>query len=238
MIRIAGIFLLLLFSATTAAAEPAARVIVLVRHGNYVPDPSADPKFGPHLTPLGVAQARLAGPRLAKLGHFDALYVSPLQRARDTAAAMRKNFPGQDFEVLPDLAECTPPTRVARIMSVEKQTDLQACRAQLERVFAAHFIPAEGQPRRELYVCHGNVIRYLVTRALGVDETAWLSMSVGQASVTRIRVEADGSMQVLSVGDVGHLPVYMQTGASGDGEGSLVAPKPTKLRAAASPSPN
>ena len=233
MRRIVCACFLLLASFGLGAAEPAAPaalVIVLVRHGNYLPDPAADPTLGPHLTALGVAQAKLAGPRLAGLGHFDALYVSPLQRARDTAAAMQKNFPGQSFTVLPDLEECTPPTRVQRIMVGEKQADLQACRAQLDRLFAARFVPAQGQARQELYVCHGNVIRYLVTRALGVDETAWLSMSVGHTSITRIRIEADGSMQVISVGDVGHVPVYMQTGASGDGEGSLAAPKAAKAR--------
>ena len=223
MFRIFASFLLLMLGLDCAAElpTPAARVIVLVRHGNYLPDAKADPKFGPHLSALGVEQAKLVGPRLAGMGHFDALYVSPLQRARDTAAAMQKDFPSQSFAVLPDLEECTPPTRVERIMAGEKQADLGACKAQLERVFAAHFLPAEGRPRQELYVCHGNVIRYLVTRALGVDETAWLSMSVGHTSITRIRVEADGSMQVLSVGDVGHVPVDMQTGASGDGEGQI-----------------
>lgn len=225
---------LLLFVPGIAVAEegllPSARVIVLVRHGNYLPDPSADPELGPHLTALGVAQAKLAGPRLAKLGRFDALYVSPLQRARDTAAAMQKDFPGHAFTVLPDLAECTPPSRLARVMAGEPPADLEACRARLDRLFTARFVPAQGQPRQELYVCHGNVIRYLVTRALGVDETAWLSMSVGHTSITRIRIEPDGRMQVLSVGDVGHVPVYMQTGASGDGEGTLAAPKAAKLR--------
>lgn len=223
MLRLLGTFLLLLsgFACAAEPSAPAARVIVLVRHGNYLPDAKADPALGPHLSALGVEQARLAGPRLARLGHFDALYVSPLQRARDTASAMQKDFPGQGFTVLPDLEECTPPTRVERIMAGEKQADLEACRAQLERVFAAHFLPAAGQPRQELYVCHGNVIRYLVTRALGVDPTAWLSMSVGHTSITRIRIEPDGRMQVLSVGDVGHIPVDMQTGASGDGEGRV-----------------
>ena len=218
MIRILSGLLLLVCGLVSAAepAPPAARVIVLVRHGNYTPDANADPALGPPLSALGVEQAKLVGPRLARLGHFDALYVSPLQRARDTAAAMRKNFPGQKFTVLPDLEECTPPTRVERIMAGEKQADLAACRAQLDRLFTAHFLPPDGQSRQELYVCHGNVIRYLVTRALGVDETAWLSMSVGHTSITRIRIEADGRMQVLSVGDVGHVPVNMQTGASGD----------------------
>lgn len=233
MLRIFGICLLLVSGLACAQepAVPAARIIVLVRHGNYLPDANADPALGPHLSALGVEQAKLAGPRLARLGLFDALYVSPLQRARDTAAAMQKDFPGQSFTVLPDLEECTPPTRVERIMASEKQADLETCRAQLDRVFAAHFVPAEGQPRHELYVCHGNVIRYLVTRALGVDPTAWLSMSVGHTSIARIRIEPDGRMQVLSVGDVGHIPVDMQTGASGDGEGRILpAPKKAAMR--------
>ena len=80
------------------APAPAARTIVLVRHGNYVPDPAADPKLGPGLSPLGLAQAHLAGARLAaQPQRFDALYVSPLQRARatmDTVRAELKLPPG------------------------------------------------------------------------------------------------------------------------------------------------
>jgi serine/threonine-protein phosphatase PGAM5 len=49
-------------------------------------------------------------------------------------------------------------------------------------------------------------------------------MSVGNASITRIRIEANGEYKVLSVGDVGHLPPSMQTGASGDPERSLAIP--------------
>ena len=43
----------------------------------------------------------------------------------------------------------------------------------------------------------------------------------GHASITRIRIAPDGSMQVIAVGDVGHLPPNLQTGASGDPERSL-----------------
>jgi serine/threonine-protein phosphatase PGAM5 len=49
-------------------------------------------------------------------------------------------------------------------------------------------------------------------------------MSVGNASITRIRVEADGKSKVTSVGDVGHIPSNMRTGAIGDPERSLAIP--------------
>ena len=203
-----------------AAESPGARTIVLVRHGNYVADEKVDPKLGPGLSPLGVAQAKIVGARLAPM-RFDATYASPMQRARDTADMIGAERPGARFDVLPDLAECTPPTRRAEVMKDETPADLAACQAQLDRLFAAHFKPSAAGERAELMVCHGNVIRYLVTRALGVDTQAWLEMSVGHASITRIRIDADGRMKVLSVGDVGHLPPNLQTGATGDGERSL-----------------
>lgn len=207
------------------AQTPAARTIVLVRHGNYVENPAADERLGPGLSPLGVAQAHLVGARLAGLPTgFDGLYVSPMQRARETAATIAGNFPGRHFEVVDDLAECTPPTRRADIMAREKPEDLSACTAQLDRVFARFFRPAAGREHTDLLVCHGNVIRYLVTRALGVDTKAWLEMSVGHASITKIRVEANGSCKVISVGDVGHIPPNLRTGASGDPERSLAIP--------------
>ena len=210
-----------------AADKPAASVhtIVLVRHGQYVPDPAADPKLGPGISALGVAQEHLAGARLAALPvRFDGLYVSPMQRARDSAATIGQDFPERKFEVDDDLAECTPPTRRADIMAEEKPEDLAACQAQLDRVFARYFRPATGGERTDLLVCHGNVIRYLVTRALDVDTRAWLAMSIGHASVTTIRIAADGGMQVISVGDVGHLPPNLRTGTSADQDRNLAVP--------------
>lgn len=218
----------LLLAAPLCAAEtsvPATRTIVLVRHGYYLSDPAVDPKLGPHLAPIGVAQAHLVGARLAGLPtRFDAMLVSPVQRARDTAAIIAGDFPGRHFEVVDDLAECTPPTRRAEIMAKEKPADLAACKQQLDRLFARYFTPATGRAQTELMVCHGNVIRNMVVRALGVDSKAWLEMSVGNASITRILVEADGRFKVISVGDVGHLPPNLRTGASGDVERSLDIP--------------
>ena len=219
---------LLLAAPLRAAAETpasATRTIVLVRHGDYLPDPAADPKLGPHLAPIGVAQARLVGARLASLPtRFDAMRVSPVQRARDTAAIIAGDFPGRHFEVVDDLAECTPPTRRSEAVADEKPADLAACERQLDRLFARYFRPAAGHAQTELVVCHGNVIRNMVVRALGVDSKAWLEMSVGNASITRILVEADGRYKVISVGDVGHLPPNLRTGATGDAPRSLAIP--------------
>lgn len=229
--RVVPLFVLAAASSVAVAAEsaasaaPAVREIVLVRHGNYTADASIDEKIGPPLSPIGVAQARLVGARLhGELSQPDALHVSPMQRARDTAAAIGAEFPGRTFDVVDDIAECTPPTRNAEIMAKEKPEDAAACKARLDRVFATYFRPAQGAARTEVFVCHGNVIRYLVTRALGVDTAAWLEMSIGHASLTRIRIEPDGRFRVIAVGDVGHIPTNLRTGASGDADRSLAVP--------------
>lgn len=218
----------LLPPSTVNAEEPpaaAARTIILVRHGAYVPDPK-DSSPGPGLSSLGIAQARLAAARLAGMpGAFDALLASPMTRAHETAKVIAAELPGVPFEIVPELAECTPATRRKEIIADEKPEDLAACAAKLDALFAQRFVPAQGKERREILVCHGNVTRYLVTRALGVDTEAWLEMSVAHASLTQILVEADGRFKVISIGDIGHVPPNMQTGATGMGDRELVRPK-------------
>ncbi len=206
-------------------STPAARTVYLVRHGHYAADPAMDEKIGPGLSPIGVAQARLVGARIgASRVQLDGLYTSPMQRASDTAAIIAGDLEDPRFSVVDDIAECTPPSRDASLTAKEKPADLAACRAQLDRAFARFFQPAQDRERSDLLVCHGNVIRSLVVRALGVDADAWLSMSVGHASITKVRIQPDGSVNVIAVGDVGHLPPNLLTGATGDPDRSLAIP--------------
>lgn len=205
------------------------REVILVRHGHYAPDPAIDERTGPGLSPIGVAQARLAGARLrADLPRIDGFLVSPMQRARDTAASIGQAFPSATFEVVADAAECTPPTRRAEIMAQSSPESAASCKAQLDRLFARLF-ERDDTAGVDVLVAHGNVTRYLVTRALGVGTEAWLEMSVGHASITRIRVEADGRYKVIAVGDVGHIPASLRTGASGDPERTL-SPDAVRVR--------
>ena len=228
LVALGCVILSFAINAPVSAAEPqtpAMRTIVLVRHGNYADDPAIEEKIGPPLSPIGVAQARLAGAALMGLPlHFDHFYVSPMQRARNTAAVIAGDFPGRNFEVIDALSECTPPTRRSEATKDEKPAELAACKEKLDRVFARFFKPATPGDQADMLVCHGNVIRYLLTRALGVDTSAWLEMSVGHASITTIRIEADGRMKVIAVGDIGHVPPNMRTGTTGDPERSLAIP--------------
>jgi serine/threonine-protein phosphatase PGAM5 len=207
-----------------ADAVPMARTIILVRHGAYQADP-ADSSPGPGLLPVGVAQAKLAASRLAAMPKFDAVLSSPMTRARETARVIAAEVSNGALEILPELEECTPPTRRKEIIRDETAESMARCKARLDELFAQRFVPATGTARRELLVAHGNVIRSLVVRALGVDPDAWLEMSVAHASITEILVEPDGRFKVISVGDVGHLPMNLQSGVTGVSDKSLTVPR-------------
>ena len=206
-------------TAGTVTAKPVTaftRTVYLVRHGAYDMQ-VGDPEVVNRLLPLGIAQARLIGARLAGIpGGFDSLTASPMSRTRETAWVINQSLPGLKQQTSPLLRECLPRTLDSAALQGAATEELDACEAQLDQAFRRYFQPARDHEGRELLVCHGNVIRYLVTRAMGVDPRAWLAMSVGHASLTVIRIDPQGTMKILAVGDVGHIPPNMQSGTGAD----------------------
>ena len=224
------VFLLsaVVFGAATAAAlppdspyvaqegEPAARTLYLIRHGQYDTEDEADPDVGRALVPLGVAQARLVAARLRSIGvAFTSLHSSTMTRARETARVIGEDLPRLTLRQSRLLRECTPPTWRQDIMAGETAEELAAAQDQLEAAFAAYFVPARGAEAHDIIVCHGNVIRYFVCKALQVDTLAWLQMSITNCSLTVVRIKPDGSFKLQSFADAGHLPPNMQTKPGG-----------------------
>jgi serine/threonine-protein phosphatase PGAM5 len=204
-----------------SAPAPAARTLYLIRHGAYDVDSTQRTPDGPGLITLGIAQARLTAARLRALPQRPKLIVaSSMRRARETAAVLHETLPDVQLGLSDALRECTPR---ATVNARPPTAPAGACEQQLDAAFANFFVPAAGAAETDVLVCHGNVIRYFVMKALGVDATHWLQMTLGHASLTVIRVEANGAMQVLSVGDVGHLPPEMQSG-TGVMDPGLVVP--------------
>ena len=81
--------------------------ILLVRHGQTPTTGKLLPGRAPglHLAELGVQQAERAGERIAELAKVDAIYTSPMERARDTAAPIGKAV-GLRPKVVKGLIEC------------------------------------------------------------------------------------------------------------------------------------
>lgn len=192
-------------------AEPV-RTIVLVRHGEYEHDEACDEDVGCALVALGRQQARLTADRLAAWPlTFTSLQASTMTRARQTAALIGERFPQLELALQRDLRECTPATRRRDIMDELAPGEAADCAENLEAAWRRLFRPAVDRDEADLVVCHGNVIRWFVCRALEVDPLAWLQMSIANCSLTVVQVRGDGSTKLIAFADSGHLPWSMTT---------------------------
>lgn len=216
MLRMILVLSLLVGAVLPAAAvlptydEPV-RTLWLIRHGEYehgvdTPDEGA-------LVALGRQQARLLGARLDGLPvEFNSIQASTMTRARQTGELIAAHFPQLELGLFDDLRECTPTTRRADVMADLKPGEAADCETALTAAWGRLFRPASGdRDEHDIVVCHGNVVRWFVTRALDVAPEAWLGMSIANCSLTVIQVRADGSCKLVSFADSGHVPWSMTT---------------------------
>jgi len=194
------------------------RTIYLIRHGDYNQQDERDPNVGKELVPLGIAQARLVASRLKSLPlKITSLISSTMTRARQTAMIINHEFPKLELQKDSLIRECTPPTWRKDIMAEETKSDLEDCASNLEASFTKYFIPSpDDEDRNDVIVCHGNVIRYFVTKVLKVNTMAWLQMTISNCSLTIVRIMRGGMMKLISFNDVGHIPPNLQTETGGD----------------------
>jgi probable phosphoglycerate mutase len=149
---------------------------------------------------------------------------STLRRARETAddmGVLMKMTPERDSLI----SECTPTTERADIMKNTKPEEVALCESNLERAWVKYMVPSPDADRHDVLVSHGDVIRWFVTRAVQGDIKRWLSLDIGNASLTILAVRPDGSVRLVMYSDVGHLPIATQTW-SGKGPGWSVPAAP------------
>jgi serine/threonine-protein phosphatase PGAM5 len=210
------VLLSLLLALPAAAVLPdrdePVRTIILIRHGEYEHDQDCDEDVGCGLVTLGRQQARLVTDRLKALPiSFTSIQASAMTRARQTGEIIADRFPDLDLTIHRDIRECTPNTRREDIMAEMKPGEGEECEANLTTAWDRIFVPAVGQNEYDIVVCHGNVIRWFVTRVLDVDPLAWLQMSIANCSLTVVQVRADGSKKLIAFADSGHIPYSMAT---------------------------
>jgi serine/threonine-protein phosphatase PGAM5 len=201
-------------------SEQGTRTIYLIRHGEYDQTDERDSFTGRELTPLGIAQARLLAERLKSMSvEFSSITSSTMTRARQTAMILNQIFP--DLRLTQDslICECTPPSWRKDLIAGVDTTEKKLCIANIEQAFNKYFIPSpDEKDRHDLIVCHGNVIRYLVTKVLNVNTLSWLQMSITNCSLTIIRILPDGSKKLDTFSDYGHIPENMRTYTGGENE--------------------
>ncbi len=178
-------------------------LVHLLRHGQYTRDP--DRGDGP-LTALGRRQARRAAARLCEC-RIAKLYSSDVQRARETAEIVAERLPGISVTAIPLLREMLP-TRVPGL-----HVPLQSRRHAQQRIdkLIGRFFSRPPTVGDTVLVCHGNLIRALLCRMLGMPITRWRELGALHCSVTSFSFGEGGGAQLQCFNDSGHLSVALRT---------------------------
>lgn len=189
----------------------AKRVLVFVRHGQYV---QADTDEGRVLTELGRQQAKETGQRLKQLVDaeiippIDCVYFSTMARATETAAALLESLDDttkrEPCALIREGAVCRP---IPESQSWQPTPDeFRTDNAQVEAAVATHMYRSQSpDARTTVFSCHGNVIRYMVMRLLQLPVCAWLRTAVYNGSITIVEIRPNGNVSLRCMGDVGHM---------------------------------
>ncbi|XP_077256201.1 serine/threonine-protein phosphatase Pgam5, mitochondrial-like [Temnothorax americanus] len=185
----------------------AVRHILMIRHGQYHTEGKTDAERA--LTELGRKQAETTGKRLAELNLPYSLIVrSTMTRALETSKIIEKNLinvPVEDDSLLIEGAPIPPEPPIGQWKS-EKHFFQDGPR--IEAAFRKYFHRADPGQARDSYtvlVCHANVIRYFVCRALQFPPEAWLRIGLKHASITWLCVLPSGRVTLYCLGDTGHM---------------------------------
>ncbi|XP_065054850.1 serine/threonine-protein phosphatase PGAM5, mitochondrial-like isoform X2 [Rhopilema esculentum] len=186
----------------------ATRHLIFVRHGQYNSGKSDDEKT---LTDLGRKQAINTGNRLKSLNiKFDRIVHSTMTRAKETAELIKESLDDVSCEscsLLREGAPCPPEPSSSSNWKPERWYFQDGSR--IEAAFRKYIHRADVKQTNdshELIVCHANVIRYFVCRALQFPPEGWLRMSIANCGLTQLTIRPNGRVSLKSLGDAGHLP--------------------------------
>ncbi len=203
-----------------STAPPRSTTILLVRHGQTPTTGKLLPGRAPglHLAPTGVEQAELAAVRIAEIPKVAALYTSPLERARETAAPIAKalgmtpkvrrgllecdfgEWTGKELAGLMKLPEWATVQRAPstfRFPSGESFTEMQT------RIIGALEEIRDAHPG-ELVVCvsHADPIKAAVAHAMGTHLDLFQRIVISTCSISAITWTPHGPA-VLTVNSTG-----------------------------------
>jgi len=212
----------------------AQRYLYLVRHGQKDHTQDGLDTLGGGLTALGREQAEFTAQRLAGLP-INMIHTSSLRRAAQTAGIIALHFPEAPVKPARVLWECIPfmPKKFVQWYQ-EHAAELESGKAriphpylqwlnifphtipfekieagfrQAERAYARYFKPVRGaNDRHEMIICHGNLIRYFVARALGAPPESWVHSDIANCGLSEVIVASDGTTMLIAHNDTGHLP--------------------------------
>ncbi|ETN58734.1 serine/threonine-protein phosphatase PGAM5, mitochondrial [Anopheles darlingi] len=191
----------------------ATRHLILVRHGQYNLEGETDAEC--ILTELGRKQASATGERLKSLAlPYDVIVRSTMARAQETGKIVGRSLPDLQLKDCCLLEEGAPIPPEPPVGHWRPEASFFQDGARIESAFRKYFYRADATQKEDSYtiiVCHANVIRYFVCRALQVPAEAWLRISLGHASISWVSIYPNGRVSLRTLGDCGHMPKELLT---------------------------
>ena len=199
---------------------PSSTLVLLVRHGQTATTGKLLPGRAPglHLAEAGREQAARAAERIAELPRVDAVYASPLERTRQTAAPIAAarglkvkvdrgllecdfgDWTGQELATLMKLPEWRTVQRYPsgfRVPGGESFTEMQGRMvATVERLCAAH------RGGVVVAVSHADPIKALVAHAMGTHLDLFQRIVISPCSISALAWHTDGPV-ALTVNSIG-----------------------------------
>ncbi|KAG2786886.1 hypothetical protein PC129_g9973 [Phytophthora cactorum] len=220
------------------ATPPRTKHIILVRHGHYinahVPQVSDSEQV---LSQMGRQQAEQTGKCLAMAHnrvptrHDITVYHSDMTRAVETAAIISNNFgevllnpspllregwPGMPYSSHPSVGGAAGARDNSAYDAMQERSCMDVER--MQKAFNRFFLSsgeAQDESDEESYcvlVCHANLIRFFLCRALGIDPAnTWGHFEINHCGITRIDVCDNRPIKVTAVNETGHLPQSLIT---------------------------
>ncbi len=209
---------------TFSLAQSVPKDLLLIRHGETAWN--RERRLQSHLDiPLsasGEEQVRWAGKWIARamrLSTSAALWTSPIVRARQSAALLRESladegWPQLEVQVHAGLREIDAGAFTGRTLPSLAQElrwqdylirpydtrfpDGESVREVQERAHGALLEILDVGPATVIAVTHGGIIRALIAALLGLPESVYHAVRIGNASVTHLRC-AQAGVRVLSL---------------------------------------
>lgn len=187
--------------------------LVLIRHARPHRIEKAGIPVDPELTELGHRQAAAMAAWMAE-ERFDALYTSPMVRARQTAAPLERAL-GMEAGVVDGVQEYD--ADAGEYIPIE---DLRADKARWQEFLDSHVttdrtafadlvvssleeLIAEHRGQRIAVVCHGGVINMWAAKVLGIGTEMFFEPFY--TSVNRFVAASTGQRSVGSLNELAHL---------------------------------
>jgi probable phosphoglycerate mutase len=200
--------------------QPKPTLILLVRHGATPTTGTSLPgrARGLHLAPSGLKQAEEAAKRIAKLKNVAAVYASPLERTRETAAPIGRAL-GLRVRPEPGLLECDfgdwTGRELKELFKLPEWTTVQRypsgfrfpegesfAEMQLRIVSTMDRLRAAHPGRTVVAVSHADPIKAALAAALGTHLDLFQRIVVSPCSISAVLYAASGPV-VLATNSTG-----------------------------------